>query len=68
MPQRRVPSDDASAEALKTSNTYLEMPIHEKSAEIEVILNDGHDYIMTGTMTVDEGIAYMNEEVGKILN
>jgi|ASRK01.1.fsa_nt_gi multiple sugar transport system substrate-binding protein len=62
------PSDDASAEALKTSNTYLEMPIHEKSAEIEVILNDGHDYIMTGTMTVDEGIAYMNEEVGKILN
>ena len=61
------PQDDASAEALKTANTYLEMPIHEKSAEIEVVLNDAHDYIMTGTKTVEEGIAYMNEEVPKIL-
>lgn len=61
------PQDDASAEALKTSKTYLEMPIHEKSAEIEVVLNDGHDYIMTGTKTVEEGIAYMNDEVAKIL-
>lgn len=62
------PTDPESAQALVTANTYLEMPVHEKSAEIEVILNDGHDYIMTGTKTIDEGIAYMNEEVGKILN
>lgn len=62
------PADANSAEALKTANTYLEMPVYEKSAEIEVILNDGHDYIMTETMTIDEGIAYMNEEVGKIIN
>lgn len=62
------PSDEASIEALNTSNTYLEMPINEKSAEIEVVLNDAHDYIMTGTKTVDEAIKYMNEEVGKILN
>ena len=62
------PTDANSAEALKTANTYLEMPVYEKSAEIEVILNDGHDYIMTETMTIDEGIAYMNEEVGKIIN
>lgn len=61
------PSDVGSKEALVTSNTYLEMPIHAKGAEIEVILNDAHDYIMTGTKTVEEGIAYMNEEVGKIL-
>lgn len=62
------PSDDNSKEALKTANTYLEMPVCDQSAEIEVVLNDGHDYIMTGTKTIDEGIAYMNEEVGKILN
>lgn len=62
------PADANSAEALRTANTYLEMPVYEKSAEIEVILNDGHDYIMTETMTIDEGIAYMNEEVGKIIN
>lgn len=61
------PSDAASSEALMTAKTYLEMPINGKSAEIEVVLNDGHDYIMTGTKTVEEGIAYMNEEVGKIL-
>jgi multiple sugar transport system substrate-binding protein len=61
------PSDPASAEALKTANTYLEMPVNDKSAEVEVVLNEAHDYIMTGTKTVDEGIAYMNTEVGKIL-
>lgn len=61
------PTDEASTEALNTTNTYLEMPVHDKSAEIEVILNDGHDYIMTETKTIDEGIAYMNEEVSKIL-
>lgn len=62
------PADDNSKEALKTANTYLEMPVCAQSAEIEVVLNDGHDFIMTGTKTIDEGIAYMNEEVGKILN
>ena len=61
------PVDPESAEALRTANTYLEMPVHEKSAEIEVILNDAHDYIMTEAKTIDEGIAYMNEEIGKIL-
>lgn len=61
------PTDDASVQALVTAKTYLEMPINAKSAEIEVVLNDAHDYIMTGTKTVDEGIAYMNEEVSKIL-
>ena len=61
------PTDANSAEALRTANTYLEMPVCDKSAEIEVVLNDGHDYIMTGTMSIDEGIAYMNDEVGKLL-
>ncbi len=61
------PSDAESLEALKTVKTYLEMPLHEKSAEIETVLNDGHDYIMTETKTIEEGITYMNEEVSKIL-
>lgn len=61
------PTDAESSEALKTSNTYLEMPVNAKSAEIEVVLNEGHDYIMTGAKTIDEGISYMNEEVGKVL-
>lgn len=65
--KKGFPTDAASSEALKTANTYLEMPVNAKSAELEVILNDGHDYIMTGTKTIDEGIAYMNQEASKIL-
>lgn len=61
------PTDDASAEALKTANTYLEMPVHAKSSEIEVILNEAHDAIMTEDSTIDEGIAQMNEQVGAVL-
>lgn len=61
------PTDAASAEALKTANTYLEMPVHAKSSEIEVVLNEAHDAIMTEGSTIDEGIAQMNEQVGAIL-
>jgi multiple sugar transport system substrate-binding protein len=61
------PSDDSSKVALHTANTYLEMPVHEKSSEIETILNDAHDNIMTGNCTIDEGIADMNEQVQGVL-
>lgn len=61
------PTDEASAEALKTANTYLEMPVHAKSSEIETVLNEGHDLIMTEGCTIDEGIAQMNEQVQAIL-
>lgn len=59
--------DEASAEALKTANTYLEMPVHEKSSEIETVLNEGHDNIMTEGSTIDEGIEEMNEGVAAVL-
>ncbi len=61
------PEDEASAEALKTANTYLEMPVHAKSSEIETILNEGHDNIMTEGSTIDEGIAEMTDGVQAIL-
>lgn len=61
------PSDDASKEALQTANLYLEMPVHPKSAEIETVLNEAHDGIMTESITIDEGIAQMNEKIGAIL-
>lgn len=62
------PEDEASAEALVTANTYLEMPVHEFSSEIETILNTAHDNIMSGNSTIDDGIKYMNTEVQKLLN
>lgn len=61
------PSDEGSTEALQTANLYLEMPVHQKSSEMEVVLNEAHDNIMTGNMTIDEGIADMNEKITAIL-
>lgn len=61
------PTDPESAEALKTANTYLEMPVHAKSSEIETVLNEAHDAIMTEGSTIDEGIVQMNKQIGKIL-
>ncbi len=62
------PTDDQSREALNTYKTYLEMPLHENSADIEVALNEVHDAIMTKNLTVDEGILEMNKRVGEILS
>lgn len=61
------PEDADSTEALQTASLYLEMPVSNKSSEIEIVLNEAHDNIMTGNSTIDEGIADMNEKVGAIL-
>lgn len=61
------PQDENSKEALITSHLYLEMPVNDKSSEIETALNEGHDLIMTESMTVDEGIAKMNEDVQAVI-
>jgi multiple sugar transport system substrate-binding protein len=60
-------ADGTSVEALNTSKLYLEMPVNAKSSEIETVLNEAHDAIMTGSMTADDGIAQMNEKIGAIL-
>ena len=61
------PEDEASKEALSTTAVYLEMPLSDKASEIETVLNEEHDAIMTESETVDEGIANMNARVGEIL-
>lgn len=61
------PTDAASKEALKTTKTYLEMPMHEKSADIETVLNECHDNIMTKNTTIDEAINDMNTRIAEIL-
>ena len=60
------PTDDASKEALNVSNLYLEVPYAENVSEINNILDTYHTAIMNREVTIDEGIASMNEEVGKI--
>ena len=61
------PSDDASKEALKTSQIYLEAPYDKNISEINTILDTYHKDIMNGDTSIDEGISKMNEEVSAIL-
>lgn len=61
------PTDENSKQALSTVKTYLEMPLHEKSAEIEVVLNEVHDNIMTKNVTIDKGLADMKTRVQAVL-
>ncbi len=61
------PADAESKEALNVSNLYLEVPYAENVSAINDILDTYHKSIMNREITIDEGIAAMNEEVGKIL-
>ena len=61
------PQDQNSKDALSVTQLYLEMPLHDKSAEIEVVLNEFHDQIMTGNMSVDDGLAEMGKRVDAVL-
>jgi multiple sugar transport system substrate-binding protein len=61
------PTDANSREALNVYKTYLEMPLHDKSADIEIILNEVHDSIMTKNVTVQQGIQEMNSRVKAVL-
>lgn len=61
------PTDAESKEALTVSNLYLEVPYAPSVSEINSVLDSYHGSIMTGELSIDDGIAKMNEEVGKIL-
>ncbi len=62
------PQDEQSKAALEVSNLYLEVPYAENVSEINSILDSYHSSIMSGEMTIDEGIAAMNDAIGKIIN
>lgn len=61
------PTDENSLEALNTVAVYLEMSLSSYASEIETVLNTEHDAIMTGSESIEEGIANMNEQVQAIL-
>lgn len=61
------PSDAASKEALSTVKVRLEMPMHDKVAVVERILNEQHELIMTGSVPVDKGLADMTRRVKETL-
>lgn len=61
------PQDEASKGALKPGKTKLEMPMNENGAEILQIINEGHDDIMTGNLSIDEGLEKMGTRVKAII-
>lgn len=61
------PTDEASKEALSVSNLYLEVPYAENVSEINNVLDTYHKSIMNREVSIDEGIASMNDEVAKIM-
>ncbi|MDR2749648.1 MAG: sugar ABC transporter substrate-binding protein, partial [Clostridiales bacterium] len=61
------PQDQNSKDALFVTKTYLEMPMHDKSSEIETVLNEEHDSIMTYNKSIDEALASMNTRIAEIL-
>lgn len=52
---------------MNVSNLYLEVPYGDHVSEINSVLDSYHGSIMTGEMSIDDGIAAMNSEVQKIL-
>ncbi|MGN0160439.1 MAG: ABC transporter substrate-binding protein [Lachnospiraceae bacterium] len=60
------PTDEASKEALNVSNLYLEVPYAKNVSEINSAIDSFHGSIMSGEMTIDDGIKAMTEAVKKI--
>ena len=56
-----------AAEALKTTTVRLELPMHPKVGEIEQILNEEHELIMTNSVSVQEGLDEMTSRISKVL-
>ena len=45
----------------------METPVHPQSNEIDQILNEEHEKIMTGASTIDEGLAEMGRRIGELV-
>jgi multiple sugar transport system substrate-binding protein len=56
-----VPGEAAAA--LQTTTVRLELPMDPKVSAVEQILNEEHELIMTGSVSVDEGIKEMTRRV-----
>ncbi|MEU3349762.1 extracellular solute-binding protein [Streptomyces sp. NPDC006700] len=58
-----MPTDDLTKKAMRPDTVKLEMPISEKSSDVDTILTEEHQLVMTGEKSVDQGIKEMNSRV-----
>jgi multiple sugar transport system substrate-binding protein len=63
-----LPTDELSKKAFTPDETALEMPVSDKSAATDKILNQEHDLIMVGERSVTDGVNEMGKRVkGEVL-
>ncbi|MFE9674387.1 ABC transporter substrate-binding protein [Streptomyces sp. NPDC006259] len=58
-----MPGDAISRKAMEPSTVRLEMPISDKSSDIDQILTEEHELVMSGEKSAAEGIKEMNDRV-----
>jgi len=56
-------NDEVAQAAFQPDEVMLEMPVSEKSSDVDVILTEEHELIMIGERAVDDGIAEMGKRV-----
>ncbi|MDR3051198.1 MAG: sugar ABC transporter substrate-binding protein [Oscillospiraceae bacterium] len=61
------PGDAGSKAALLPTAVYLEVPVDPHASEIRTIVDEETNNIMSRAVTVDEGIANMNERAAEVL-
>jgi multiple sugar transport system substrate-binding protein len=58
-----VPNGEVAKKAFKPDNVVLEMPVSDKSSDVDQILTEEHELIMTGQKSLDDGLAEMAKRV-----
>jgi multiple sugar transport system substrate-binding protein len=60
-----MPDDALSRRAMRPTKVQLEMPVSDKSSDIDQILTEEHELVMSGEKSIGAGIAEMNDRVKK---
>jgi multiple sugar transport system substrate-binding protein len=58
-----MPSDETAKKAFAPDEIVLEMPVSEKSSDVDAILRETHELIMAGEKSVPDGIKEMGDRV-----
>lgn len=58
-----LPGDDLAKKAFEPDETILEMPVSDKSSDVDTILTEEHGLIMVGERAVEDGIIEMGKRV-----
>lgn len=61
-----VPAE--ATDALQTTTVRLELPMHPSVGEIEQILNEEHELLMTNSLSVEEGLAETTDRISEVLD